>query len=380
MNLRATDPPRDILFVGNGRCYHTLDWYRNARRLRRPGRVLFATDLIESEGHVRVLGPDDDVVNLLNIDRLLLKEQSLPGNIWRNLVKFVVLPFQVYRLRRLARRYRVQMCHAHSMYYMYLCCLARVPFVGTPQGSEVLVRPWRSALYRHFAVTALRGATHITVDSSAMQDAIMRLCGRSATIVQNGVDLDAIKEHVRPGVERTRVLSIRNIFPLYRIAEIVAARDRSQARPALTLTYASWEDTYRGEVRRQLQPGDLELGRLMPKTRLFEVLSETLLAISIPSSDSSPRSVYEAIFCGCCVAVTPSSWFDPLPDCMRSRLTVVDLSNPHWLDTALMHAARIVSQPYVPSQAALEQFDQNVAAKVMVNTFYGDPRSLETPG
>lgn len=359
-----------VMFVGNGRCYHTMDWYRSTKRLTHPRRVLFATDLIDSEGHIKLITAEDDVVNLLNIDSVLLTRQSRLGNLWRNLVKFALLPLQASRVRRLVREHQASICHAHSMYYMFLCSMARVPFIGTPQGSEVLVRPWASRLYRYFAVKALRAAAHVTVDSVAMRDTIQRLCGVRAVIVQNGVDLSALRRYSDTTRSRSTVMSIRNIFPNYRTLEILDARDRSRASSPLIFTYSSWEDGYKADVVRRLRSDDQNLGRVMPKEHLYALLSACRLAISIPTSDSSPRTVYEAIFCGCCVAATPSSWLDALPPCMRSRVVVVDLADPSWFDGALALAVEITAAPYVPSPEALALFDQTESARLIINSFY----------
>jgi hypothetical protein len=349
-----------------------MDWYRNAQRLCAPNHVWFATDLIESEGNIKIIGASDEIINLYNIDRLLFKTQSAPGNIWRNLLKLMMIPLQVKRLKQLARRHPVRICHAHSMYYMYLCWLAGLPFIGTPQGSEVLVRPHRSIFYRYFAIKSLLAAKHVTVDSESMKRGIRELCGRDALIVQNGIDIGVIREFAASEQPRTLVVSIRGFHPLYRIDKIVAARAASDRKPDLIFTYPLWEENYREAVKRDLGAGDQDLGRVMPKTRLYEILSSALLAISIPGSDSSPRSVYEAIFCGCCVATTRASWIDAMPECMQRRLFIVDLSDQAWLDKAMAYAEDITKEPYRPSKVALELFDQAIAAKVIVNLFYGD--------
>jgi len=363
---------RDIMFVGNGRCYHTMDWYRNAQRLCAPHHVFFATDLIESEGNIKIISANDEILNLFNIDGLLFRTQSTIGNIWRNLLKLMVIPIQVVRLKRLARQHPVRICHAHSMYYMYLCWLAGLPFIGTPQGSEVLVRPHRSIFYKYFAIKSLLAAKHVTVDSESMRKGIRELCGREAQVVQNGIDIGTIRQFSAIPQPRTLVVSIRGFHPLYRINKIVEARAASERKPNLIFTYPLWEENYREEVKRDLGPEDLDLGRVMPKTKLYEILSSALLAISLPASDSSPRSVYEAIFCGCCVATTRASWIDAMPECMQQRLFIIDLEDKFWLDKAMDYAERITREPYQPSETALTLFDQAIAAKVIVNLFYGD--------
>jgi Glycosyltransferase Family 4 len=333
--------------------------------------VWFATDLIDSEGHVKVVTQADDIINLINIDSILLSNQSAVGNIWRNLVKMVLLPLQAVQLRRLATRHPVVICHAHSMYYMFLCWLAGLPFIGTPQGSEVLVRPHKSVFYKYFAIRALRAARHITVDSVNMQNAIQRLSGRVATIIQNGIDISGVQAYAARNAERTHVVSIRGLYPGYKIEQIVTARDASASKPALIFTYPSWEDTYKAAILARLRPDDRDLGRVMPKEQLYEILSAAVLAVSIPVSDSSPRSVYEAIFCGCCVAVTPSSWIEATPDCMKSRLVIVDVADPNWFEAALTQARVITREPYRPSETALNLFDQTEAARTIVDSFYG---------
>ena len=80
---------------------------------------------------------------------------------------------------------------------------------------------------------------------------------------------------------------------------------------------------------------DKDLGRIEKKIDLYKILNSTILAISIPESDSSPRSVYEAIFCGCAIATTYNQWIKSLPKCMKNRIIIVDLDNQDWLKVAL---------------------------------------------
>jgi hypothetical protein len=160
------------------------------------------------------------------------------------------------------------------------------------------------------------------------------------------------------------------MYPLYRINQILAARASSKLKPALAFSYPFFEEEYRRIIISGLGPNDLDLGRLSTKDQMYDLLFSMLLGISIPKSDSSPRSVYEAIFCGCCVAVTYSPWIDTLPLCMRSRLIIVDLKDDGWLDKAIEHAYSITNEPYKPSQMALNLFDQERTMKRVADMFY----------
>ena len=364
-----------VIFVGQGRDYHTMDWYRNAQALLAPLAVPYATDLIESEGHPGLLKPTDPRLDLFNIDWLMFRGQSRKGDIWRNLVKAAVIPVQVLKLRRIARTHARRadlVFHAHSMYYLWLCWLAGVNFVGTPQGSEILVRPQKSRLYRFLAIRALVAANKVTVDSVNMQDRIREMCGKEALVIQNGIDVAAIlKFAAGPGTERTVILSNRGLYPIYRIDRILAGRARAGSTLALNFSYPFWEDSYKGECFKALRPADQDLGRLATRQQMYELLGRTLLVISIPESDSSPRSVYEAIFCGCCVATIYNPWIEVLPDCMKARLHLVDLARDDWFNQAVAHARVITRTPYVPSEAALDAFDQKRSLLRLAALCYG---------
>lgn len=363
----------EIIIIGNARCYHSMDWYRTIKKICSHRETLFATDLIDSESHLKIVCEADNIIDLYNIDWLLFKRQTKMGNVWRNIVKFLVSPLQILKVKSLGKKYPNAIFHAHTMYYMFLCWLARINFIGTPQGSEVLVRPDRSSIYKYFACKSLKAADHVIVDSANLQNRIRKLCGKDAVVIQNGMDASAILTKANGNNERTKITSFRGLYPVYRIEEILKGRTNSGLKPPLTLIYPFWEEEYKEKVLSALRPGDTLLGRLPLKDEMYKLLFGTLLAISIPGSDSSPRSVYEAIFCGCCVAVTYNPWIENLPSCMRSRLFIVDLEDKGWFDQAIDSAHLITKNPFIPSEMALNLFDQERTMKHVAETFYGVP-------
>jgi len=361
---------RPILFIGDARDYHAIDWYRVVKDICGTRKVLFATDLIQSEGRPKLLNHDDRVLKLYNIDWLLFRGQSSVGNFWRNAVKALLAPLQARCVRGIAKSEPNAILHAHTMYYMFLCWASGMTYIGTPQGSEILVRPFKSRIYRFFAIKALLAAEHVLVDSVNMQKRIEELCGKKSHVIQFGIDVTAISRIVQVAEARRRIVSIRGLYPNYRIEEIFAARNHCRQKPRLALFYPFSEAGYRTRVSRQLEEGDLDVGRIPTKAEMYKFLAGSLLAISIPESDSSPRSVYEAIFCGCCVAVTYNMWIETLPACMKARLFMVDLGDRLWLEKAIDHAQAVTREPYQPSEMALESFDQERSLKRMVDSFY----------
>lgn len=363
-----TDHHHTRLFLGSGRCYHTMDWFRATQELSNDSPPTFVTDLVEGEGFPRLLRETDLVHHLVVIDRLLPDTQSRLGNIWRNVVKLLFMPVQIVRFRRILRAKPNAVVYAHSTYYAALARFASSRYVATPQGSEVLVRPQRSVAYRIFARFALEGAEAITVDSPAMAEGVLQLCGRTPAVIQNGIDLVAIEARGATDVGREKVLSVRGLAPNYQIERLLDTRNKSVPELALLFAYPFAQTEYRATLSPKFRPQDRDLGSLA-RAELYRLLRTARLVISIPISDSSPRTVYEAIFCGSFVAATRASWLDPLPECMRARIIVVDLKSPTWLTDALDYVAAHEHDRYVPSAQAVEMFDQRrSAARVLALT------------
>ncbi|OOG44674.1 hypothetical protein B0B52_06050 [Polaromonas sp. A23] len=330
--------------------------------------MIFVTDLFGGEGYVDLSRPGDEIHSLIVIDKLLFAGQSRYSNLWRNCVKLLLLPVQAVKLRRILDKFPNRVVHAHPMYYMALCLMAGIKYVGTPQGDEILIRPGRSRLYKYFCRRVLQEASAVIVDSLQMKNGIEAIAGVNAHVFQNGINVDDIFQYRMPN-KRERVVSIRGMEDLYRISEIVEIRNATAASTPLTFIYPFADATYLSELRPHFGPQDNDLGRLQ-KHEMYRLLSESLLVISIPRSDSSPRSVYESIFAGACVAVTYNTWIDALPPCMRSRVFVVDLADSGWLSHAVGFAKRIVEMPFLASEQALELYDENRSIGKVVEKFY----------
>lgn len=351
----------NIVFLCGARDFHAIDWYKSANKSSKY-EVSILTDLIEAEGFVRLINKDDKVHRLLIIDRYLFTTQSNLGNIWRNFVKILVFPIQVYLLRRFSRKFPSTVFHAHSMYYLFLGYVAGVKYVGSPQGSDILIKPYRSKIYRYFTIKSLKAALFVIVDSISMQDKTIELSGIKPYIIQNGIDISAIKElrlKLSDNIKRNQVVSLRGFTELYRIDEILKSRNSSKVKSDIPIIfiYPFYEHKYMDETSSLILDTDKILGRLNRES-LYQQLFNSYLVISIPKSDSSPRSVYEAIFCGCVVAITYNPYYDTLPDCMKSRIILVDILDSDWLVKANKKALEISAIEYYPSSEALMEFDQ----------------------
>ena len=170
-------------------------------------------------------------------------------------------------------------------------------------------------------------------------------------------------------MSRTKVLSIRGITPLYRIQELIQARNYASPKTNLDFIYPFSDESYKGKIQSDLKPGDKDRGRVS-RDMMYHLMAESLLVISVPISDSSPRSVYESVFCGACVAISYNAYFEGLPDCMKKRIIIVDVGEPEWFAKALEQAKVIVEKPYVPSEEALIMFDQQKSMEYVIKNYY----------
>lgn len=360
---------KKIVIIGGARDFHAMDWYRTVQKNVDTQEVIFLTDSIDGEGFKNIIESTDNIEKLFIIDKYLFRYQTRLANIWRNVFKLIILPIQIYKLKQFYKKNPNSIFHAHPVYYMLLCWLSNIEYIGTPQGSEILVRPDKSRIYKYFLKKILKNCKLITVDSLSMQKKIEELSGQEALVWQNGIDTKTILSYNKSGIGKTNILSIRGFTPLYQIDKILSSKNKDKILCSINFIYPFKDSGYYENTKKYFGENDLDLGRLS-KEKLYDELSKAFLVISIPISDSSPRSVYESIFSGACVAITYNKYFEILPKCMKDRIVIVDLKNPNWLKEAINKAKDISKNKYIPSQEAINMFDENISIRKFIEKYY----------
>jgi hypothetical protein len=349
-----------------------MDWYRSAEERLPNEKLCILTDLIAGEGFQKIVSENDNVYSLIILDKLLFRGQSNIGNLWRNILKLLMLPVQIILIKKFNKRNPNSIYHAHSMYYLWLAAGANIDFVGTPQGSDILVKPFKSKIYKTLSIWALKSAKYITVDSEKMRDKVFEISGVEAKIIQNGIDIKSIEEKktftANKELIRKRLVSIRGFSPIYRIEELLITRSKKKNVKdfPISFIYPFYEIEYKQKILKYITVNDEDLGRVN-RNKMYELLFESKLVISIPWSDSSPRSVYESIFCGCAVAITYHPYYDKLPLSMKERIILIDLGNENWFIDANKKANKIVASKFSPSEKALDLFDQRRCFNKILN-------------
>jgi hypothetical protein len=282
---------KQIVFLCGAHDFHAMDWYKSAKKLMPEAGIFIVTDMIVGEGFKKIISPNDNLHKLFIIDDYLFKKQSLLGHKWRNLLKLLLLPIQAFLLALFDRKNPNTIYHAHSMYYLVLARLASVDYIGTPQGSEILVRPYKSIYYKLFSKFGLRGAKHITVDSVSMQTGVEDLVDRKAFIIQNGIDMQSVNNAIinysndKLSEKRNGLLSIRGFTKLYRINDFLQNRKLNKIDIPTSLIYPFFDEGYLKDSKIYLKENDIDYGRV-DRDFMYKLMLKTELVISIPRSDS----------------------------------------------------------------------------------------------
>ena len=360
-----------IIIFGSVRDYHAIDWYLNLYKIDR--NLIFVSDCNCGEGIENQMPKSHSYIQLIPLDNFLLASQSKFANIWRNTFKILILPLNSILFLAICLLLKPRIIHAHPLYYGLICKILNQKYIVTPQGSEILVRSKRNFLYKLFAGFILRGAKKITTDSILMKKTINSLFKLDSYLIQNGIDSSSILKILeeKTSSQDKYLLSLRAIHENYRILEIVKSRNCTCPMKPIYFVYPFCDNIYFKEVKKYLKPFDKLLGKV-EKDNLYSLMSNSIAAISIPISDSSPKSVYESIFSGAPTILHNNPYQDFMTESMKSRIITItnkDIRESNWLSNSIKEALKI-SKEYSPCSLSYEKFDSNLILKSTYKTLY----------
>lgn len=225
-------------------------------------------------------------------------------------------------LGRVAREVRPDLVHAHYLpEYGWMAARNHLaPLVSSAWGSDVLAA---RGVNRPRARRALHASSLVFVDSAHLGREVQALAGRDVPVkvVRWGLDLDAFAPGDRaaarealglPRDERL-VVAVRGFKPVYNPELVLEAFARVRAeRSDVRLLLKHPETVVPGSVLAAMERlGLAEVVTLLgnvPAERLPDVYRAADVVVSLASSDSSPRSVWEALACERPVVVSDLPW------------------------------------------------------------------------
>ena len=221
------------------------------------------------------------------------------------------------KMRKVIAMIRPDILHVHSAgVYAFLSVLVGFrPVVVFPWGSDVLTEPKRSRILKWTTQYVVRKADLITPSSEVAANACIQL-GASKdriSIIQVGIDLDKFKPDISAKELRSKlriadsdpvIISVRDFRKNYNIEYIIKCIPYVLNRiPNAKFVFLRGpHETEEKKLKCVVEKFAIEdavrfVGRVehdeMP---LYYNLSD--LIVSVPSSDSSPNSLHEAMACG----------------------------------------------------------------------------------
>ena len=168
---------------------------------------------------------------------------------------------------------------------------------------------------------ALTGSELAFADSAHLARATRELADVPVEVVRWGLDLDTYAPGDRTAARQALdvdhdgplIASVRGLGVLYNPVLLLEAFARvRRRRPTARLliknpTQHLTTSTKRAIERLGLDGAVMIVGNV-PAERMPDVYRAADVVVSIPSSDSSPRSVWEALACGCSVVVSDLPW------------------------------------------------------------------------
>jgi glycosyltransferase involved in cell wall biosynthesis len=241
-------------------------------------------------------------------------------------IKPLKIVLNIIRLRRLIKQHQIDVLHI-----MWLGNCVYAPFLNPGaivfenMGSDVLVKPHHSLIWRMFIRIVYKFSDAVIQDSKVAQDAGIKYGApkENNQILEVGIDFSVFNTNVKSGIARNRlslkgdqefIFSPRSFTQLYNIDIIIKSiRKVIEVFPKATFVFCRFhddlEDSYKQLIFDEgVQDSIAFAGFLDNETELPYFFKDADLVISVPSSDSSPRTVYEAMACGTPVIVSELPW------------------------------------------------------------------------
>lgn len=307
--ITSSFDPHTALWVKHFTSNHNVvlfsDKKENSNKLLYPKNMV----IIEKEGYLA------SFLNKYKIENQKLRHADMLLSIQRfvNEIKNIII------------EYNIDIIHAHSLYYGFLASFIpkTLPVVFTPMGSDVIIYAQESKIHNKMARKAFKRADVITGDSKILQSQGYKVGAKEEDnyIIQNGVDTTLfypqdsdVRKKLGINDDTKLIFSPRAIAKVYNIDEIlkslvVLKEKKYKFKCMFTFSFGNEHYDYLKSLVVELGLEDyvIWLGYI-DYNDMADYYNAADIVVSIPSSDSSPKSVYEAMFCAKPVIVSNLPW------------------------------------------------------------------------
>jgi L-malate glycosyltransferase len=242
------------------------------------------------------------------------------------LIRTPIIRFPIWAIwvRRFLHQWHADILHAHRVNSAgWVAAVSGFhPLVVTPWGSDLYQLSHQSRVARWLAHSVLTRADLVTADAEDLLKVAVDYGGNPASLhlIQWGVDLTQFHPGEASETLRTElglgegplILSPRAVNPIYHLDVIIEAMPEvitTLPGAVLILRDYNTDLTYKRQLEELITRLDLVkavhwVGRVEPYERLAEYYRLADVVVSVPTSDSTPVSILEAMACGVAVVTT----------------------------------------------------------------------------
>ena len=244
-------------------------------------------------------------------------------NSWPGILNKALCLWQVYRY---SRTLNLDILHIIDMKYSYFSFFVRAKRkIIENNGSDVLVLPnkywWLKYIYR----VLYKRIDGVVQDSKITQSAGIKYGAPvlNNEVIELGIDFNIFNEKIKKGIAREFlglknervVFSPRGFNEIYNIDTILRSIPSvKKIFPDVKYVFCRHSGKSEAEFQKIIDELGVEsnilfTGFLDNETQLPFYYTDSDIVVSVPSSDSSPRSVYEAMACKKPVVISELPWY-----------------------------------------------------------------------
>jgi len=305
-----------IFLLAPNYCWHTQDLLKLTKYSKRLDYIFVAdTPIFISRGFYK------KYFNFLNVSYEFIQR------IWRLIF---CLPWGIYLKIRLSGQIPI---HCHGLFSLFVAHIAGISnsrIIFTPQGSDLLILPDKNSIVRKFLLHKLARIAFITADSNLLLEKALVLSPslkkNKLKIIQNGIplaDIDKlIKKRENFKKRNIDICWIRGVSNVYQFEYFLKLLKKLSNFSTSKINVCIISAYGRMTLPKQIYDYENINIKLLPRLNSEDFLStlyNSKIVISIPKSDSSPRSVYEALILGCTIFVTNLECFNWISSKLKSK-------------------------------------------------------------
>ncbi|MDT8412027.1 MAG: glycosyltransferase family 4 protein [Vicingaceae bacterium] len=226
---------------------------------------------------------------------------SVAGGNWRVLLK-------INKIKKIIKKIKPDILHAHyaTSYGLVGALIGFNPFIITALGSDVLISPKKSIIYRVLLNYAFKKANWITVMADHMKEAtsVIGNFQHKITVLPFGIDTNLFNaDNINHAKDKFVICSTRNFENVYNIPHLLKAVEKVKSEINNLELHLIGDGSKRDDIEKLVASLNLsEITKFygkIPQNEIVKVLNKTNVFISVSLSDGNNISLNEAMACGC---------------------------------------------------------------------------------